>query len=390
MTGLYPHNTGAGELHLPLPAEKELVTTPLRKAGYWTAAVGKWHLGEAVANQVDYRQGSRPEKMGDAWETALRNRPMDKPFFLWAAHSDPHRAYKPGAVEPPHAPESAIVPEFLPDTPIVRKDLALYYDEVSRFDQHVGQALEVLREQDAIDNTVVIVMSDNGRPFPHCKTRVTVPGVRTPFVISWPEKIQKGEQVSSVVSSVDLAPTVLSLAGLEPSEAMQGVNFASTIRGNRDRTRLYAFAEHNWHDYRAFERGVHSKKYCYVRNWLPGTPGTPPADAVKSITYDEMKRLLAVGELTPEQAECFLSPREEEFLFDVEADPNCVHNLVDAASKDEQLAKELSRLRDALARWQKATDDHFRGEEQLTPDGFDRNSGDRIISASHPSKVKKP
>lgn len=389
LTGLYPHNTGAGELHLPLPADKTLLTTPLREAGYWTAAVGKWHLGEGVADQVDYRKGSRPEAMGQAWMTALRERPMDKPFFLWAAHSDPHRGYKPGAVSPPHAPESVQLPEFLPDTPIVRRDLALYYDEVSRFDQHVGEALGVLEEQGALENTCVVVMSDNGRPFPHCKTRVTVPGVRTPFVISWPAKIRSGSVAKNVVSSVDIAPTILSLAGLKPLDAMQGTSFAKQTLGELSKKRLYAFAEHNWHDYRAYERSVNSANYCYVRNWLPSTPGTPPADAVTSITYGEMKRLRDAGELTDIQRECFDAPRAEEFLFDVKADPNCTKNLISAAASDPAVADELAALRAALTGWMNATDDKFPGEDRLTPDGFDRESGRKMISSAHPSIGKK-
>lgn len=88
LTGRYPHSTGAGELHLPLPKTQTMLTKPLMDAGYWTAAVGKWHLGQAVEEQVQYRQGSRPGAMGNAWVKALKERPAGQPFFLWAAHSD--------------------------------------------------------------------------------------------------------------------------------------------------------------------------------------------------------------------------------------------------------------------------------------------------------------
>ena len=167
LTGRYPHATEAGELHLPLPGEQTMFTVPLREAGYWTAAVGKWHLGEAVATQVDLRQGAAPAAMGDAWVRALQERPAETPFFLWAAHSDPHRGYKAGAVDPPHTREDVVVPPFLPDAPEVRDDLALYYDEISRFDAHVGMVLDELDRQGVADETFVLVMSDNGRPFPH-------------------------------------------------------------------------------------------------------------------------------------------------------------------------------------------------------------------------------
>ncbi len=362
-----------------------MVTVPLRQAGYWTAAVGKWHLGQQVAKQFDYRKGASPTEMGEAWTETLRTRPQGRPFFFWAAHSDPHRGYKPGAVEPPHTRDDAIVPPYFPDTPEVRDDLALYYDEVCRFDQHVGMVLKELDRQGVADNTFVLVMSDNGRPFPHCKTRVNVPGVRTPFVVRWPGHVQPGTKTGNVVSSVDIAATVLDLAGIEPLESFQGVSFAPILANPQTDVRPFAFAEHNWHDYRAFERAVHGKQYCYVRNWLPRTPATPPADAVKSPTYRVMKQLHANGQLKPAQQTCFTIPRPMEFLFDVVADPHCLHNLAAEAVYEAT----LDEMRRALVQWQQETGDQFPGENKLTPDGFDRHSGDRMMPGPHPAFLKK-
>jgi len=386
MTGRYPHSTGASELHLPLPADQTMMTKPLQEAGYWTAAVGKWHLGEEVADQVDYRQGSSPEKMGEAWLTALRERPQDKPFFLWAAHSDPHRPYQAGTVDPPHTREEVVVPPFFPDTPEVRDDLALYYDEICRFDQHIGMVMDELKEQGILENTFVLVISDNGRPFPHCKTRVSVPGVRTPFVVHWPAGARlRGMNVTQTISTVDIAPTVLQIAGVQPLESFQGRSFAPLLAGARILLRPYAFAEHNWHDYQAFERGVHDSKYCYVRNWLPDVPGTPPADAVRSPTYEVMQRMHAEGTLLPAHQGCFETPRPEEFLFDVEADPHCLVNL----AYDPAHAETRDRMRNVLQQWQEETGDVFPGKDKLTPDGFDRHTGERLIQGSHPALQRK-
>ena len=382
MTGRYPHSTGAAELHLPLPADQTMMTKPLMDAGYWTAAVGKWHLGDAVTDQVNYQETSSPEKMGEAWVAALRQRPREKPFFLWAAHSDPHRSYKPGAVDPPHTQQDVIVPPFFPDTPEVREDLALYYDEVSRFDRHIGDVLDELDQQGVSEDTFALVISDNGRPFPHCKTRVTIPGVRTPFVVRYPRGVRNpGTEVMQTISTVDIAPTVLSLAGLESLPSFQGRSFAAVLAGARIRVRPYAFAEHNWHDYRAFERAVHDTQFCYVRNWLPETPGTPPADAVRSPTFEVMKRMHADGTLTTSQQGCLETPRPEEFLYDAKEDPDCLTNL----AADPSYAAVLDRMRLALDEWQKRTGDVFPGEAELTPDGFDRMTGKRLIKGSHPS-----
>ena len=384
LTGRYPHSTGAGELHLPLPAEQTMLTQPLQKAGYWTAAVGKWHLGDAVAEQVDFRQSANPRAMGAAWVRALASRPEDKPFFLWAAHSDPHRGYQPGAVDPPHDPARVVVPPFFPDASRVREDLALYYDEVSRFDEHIGMVLKELQQQGVAENTFVLVISDNGRPFPHCKTRVHVPGVRTPFIVRWPDVVQAGGITGNVVSTVDIAPTVLELAGIEPLKSFQGRSFVRMLTDSSVVIRKCAFAEHNWHDYRAFERAVHSRDYCYVRNWLPETPGTPPADAVNSPTYKVMIEMQAAGTLEPAHKGCFETPRAGEFLYDVASDPHCLVNLAGLPEYSEH----LQVLREQLEQWQDATGDRFPGEQDLTPDGFDRSTGKRLINARHPSFLK--
>ena len=382
MTGRYPHSTGAGELHLPLPEDQMMMTKPLKDAGYWTAAVGKWHLGEAVSDQVDFRAGSPPHKMGEAWVSAVKSRPKDKPFFLWAAHSDPHRGYKPGAVDPPHDPNEVIVPPFFPDNEDVRGDLALYYDEVSRFDEHIGMVLDELENQLQTENTFVLVISDNGRPFPYCKTMVHVPGVRTPFVVRWPSRIKAGGTTKSVVSTVDIAPTILELAGLESPKSFQGTSFAPILDDSNTTTRRAAYAEHNWHDYRAFERAVHTSEFCYVRNWLPNTPGTPPADAVRSPTFASIKKLNAAGSLSEAIAATTLrAPRPTEFLYKVDIDPNCMTNL----ASDPKYQSDLSEMRTALSKWQNETSDSFPGEDKITRDGFDRVTGKKLIKKSHPS-----
>ena len=385
LTGRYPHATGAGELHLPLPKEQFMVTSALREAGYWTAAVGKWHLGEAAKSQVDLVRGASAKGMGKAWVQAIVERPKDKPFFLWAAHTDPHRGYSEGAVNPPHKPEDVVVPPFFPDTPEVRADLALYYDEVSRFDEHIGLTLAELDRQEIADETVVIVLSDNGRPFPYCKTMVHVPGVRTPFVVRWPAKVKAGGVSGSVISTIDLAPTILDLADVSVAPSFQGQSLVPILMDPGANVRSYAFAEHNWHDYRAYERGVHSDRFCYVHNWLPNTPGTPPADAVNSPTFKSMVRLRAEGTLSKSiEGQSFATPRSEEFLYDVVNDPHCVTNL----AKDPSRANVLAEMRVALRTWQQETGDSFPGEANLSPDGFDRDTGKRTMSASHPSLVR--
>lgn len=371
MTGRYPHSTGAGELHQPLPANQTTFAALLREAGYYTASAGKWHLGNPARSGFDRIEGGRPSGC-EKWVEVVRERPRDKPFFFWFAASDAHRSYQPGAVDPPHKPADVTVPPFLPDLPATRGDLALYYDEVSRLDSYVGKVLAELSSQDVDQNTLVIYMSDNGRPFPRSKTTLYDSGVQTPFVARWPQVIQPGSVNKTLISSVDIAPTLLELAGLELPDSFQGHSLQPTLKDPAIEVRDHVIAEHNWHDYSAYKRSVRTRKYLYIYNGYPQFPGTPPADAVRSPTYVLMQRMRDAGTLPPHQWDCFISPRPAEELYDVEADPYSLTNLASDPGRRELLAS----LQGQLKQWQIATADAPANLPR--PDGFHREAGTRI------------
>src|SRR5262249_19065677 len=156
----------------------------------------------------------------DQWVATLRERPAEKPFFLWLAALDPHRDYEPGAIPSPHRPEDVLVPPYLPDVDAVRRDLALYYDEISRLDRFVGAVLAELDRQKIVDDTLVLFLSDNGRPFPRCKTTLYDSGIATPWIVRWPGHVAAGSHCDRLVSAIDIAPTILSIAGLTPGSSI--------------------------------------------------------------------------------------------------------------------------------------------------------------------------
>ncbi|QDU94923.1 sulfatase family protein [Lignipirellula cremea] len=369
MTGRYPHSTGAGELHQPLPADQVMFPALLKQAGYYTAAAGKWHLGEPARKAFDRIEDGRPSGC-EKWVEVLHERPRDKPFFLWLAAYDAHRGYSKGTLKVPHTNEDAVVPPYLPDAPETRGDLAMYYDEISRLDSYAGKVLAELDEQKAAENTLVLFLADNGRPFPRCKTTVYDSGVRTPFIVRWPVVVPRGSVCRELVSSIDIAPTFCELAGLRPAPTFQGQSFVPQLPTPDVAIRDHIVAEHNWHDYEAYERGLRDQRYLYIRNWRPELPGTPPADAVRSPTYAVMQKMRdAGGSLTPDQRSCFLTPRPEEELYDTIEDPHCLRNLADAPGSQEVLV----RMRAAMVSHRKKYDDPEPG--QLTPDRFDREEG---------------
>jgi arylsulfatase A-like enzyme len=329
-------------------------------------------------------KGSGAAQSGcDQWVPVLRDRPKDKPFFLWLAALDPHRDYQEGAIPRPHRPADVIVPPYLPDLPEVRKDLALYYDEIARLDHYVGEVVSELDRQGEAGKTLVLFLSDNGRPFPRCKTTLYDSGIRTPWIVRWPGHVAPGSRCDSLVSAVDIAPTVLTLAGIGPGPTVQGKDISPLLKNPAAKVRDFIFAERNWHDYAARGRAVRSERFKYIRNHDRDLPLTPPADAVRSPTFRAMLRLRETGTLTPPQRACFLQPRPPEELYDVEADPHELHNLAD----DPRSAEVLGRLRKALADWGRETLD--REPVRLSPDEFDRETGQPLPNRKRPRPTKK-
>jgi arylsulfatase A-like enzyme len=368
MTGRYPHSTGAAELHQPLPADQVIFPALLKAAGYYTASAGKWHLGPSAKKGFDVVLEGGGESGADKWLSTLRERPKDKPFFLWLAAIDAHRDYKPGAFDPPHRPEDVTVPPFLPDAPETRADLANYYDEIARLDKNLGLVLDELAAQKVADNTIVIFLADNGRPFPRCKTTLYDSGIRTPLIIRWPGA-GVGGITGELVSTVDLAPTILDLAGITPPKSTQGYTFRKLLSPKPTPWRREIFAEHNWHDYQAHERAIRTARWLYIRNSFPQLTGSPPADAVRSPTFELMLRLHDAGKLPPDQAGPLIAPRAAEELYDCDSDPHQLKNL----AADPQHASTLAELRARLNAWIKETGD--RVPEKPTPDKYDRRTG---------------
>ena len=331
LTGNYPHNTGAEQLHWPLPEGSKTFAQKLQQLGYYTAAAGKWHLGDAVRGHFNKiyeastagfvlpsgKDGEPPKMIAaqpsgcEDWETALDDRPRDKPFFMWLAALDPHREYTDGSLDPPHKSEDVIVPPHLPDTPEVREDLRLYYDEIGRLDLYVGKVMAKLKSQGVDDNTLVLFISDNGRPFPRDKTTLYDGGIRTPWIVRWPNSVPAGVISNSLVSAVDIAPTFLKLAGYrEDGKDIdrligEGHSFDHVLLDPTSGHRKYAFAEDHWHDYEDHARSVATQRYKLIRNDYVDLPSTPSADAGRGLSWQKMLELHAEGKLPVHQQTCF-------------------------------------------------------------------------------------
>jgi arylsulfatase A-like enzyme len=392
VTGRYPHNNGkAAELHLPIAGNLPWFPELLRKSGYYTALVGKHHMTvQPIAGEPArpapfelVAGGNEPGNHGGhaTWVKTVQERPRDRPFFFWFASHDAHRGWEADRewdaerYGPQHRPEDVVVPAFLADDAATRGDLASYYNEVTRHDYYIGEVVAELKKQGVFDKTLILVMADNGRPFPRAKTRLHDSGMKTALVAHWPAGIkQSGATCSSLVSAIDLAPTILSLTEVEAAATMQGVNIAPLLADPRASVRKYAFSEHNWHDYEALARSVRGEGYLLIRNFRPKPAWQGPADSVRSASHVQLQKLRDAGKLSSAQADVFLAPRPEFELYRTADDPQQLRNLAD----DPAHAGVRQRLSAVLDRWRDETGDSAPGD--ISRDSFDRETGDRIAS----------
>ncbi len=358
ITGMHPISLGANHMRskVRLPSHVRLFPAMLREAGYFCTNNSKtdynlewnadevWDMNSGKAHWKNRKEASQPF-------FAVFNLTMTHESKVWP--SGWKEVVSSLAETQRHRPENMIVPKIFPDTRAVRDDLARLADLATVMDQRVGELLEELEQAGLADDTIVFFWSDHGNGLPRCKRWTYDSGSRVPLIVRVPAKWQgkrgagaAGSRDERLVSLLDLAPTVLNLAGIQPPEHFHGRSIFSRqeperkfIHGARDRL-----------DERFdLVRTVRTRRYRYVRNLMPWRPALQHvAYGEQNETLKEMRRLLALGQLEESSAQWFKSPRLAEELYDLEADPWETENLANS----EQHKTVLRELRDECTRWQ--------------------------------------
>ena len=371
ITGRYPHNTGAPELHSQPPMEMTTVAETLKEGGYYTALSGKFHMGDYARRGFDLiNEDKKINGPGgeQQWVKTLEERPKDQPFFMWYASYDAHRSWGENNFSGTHDPGALTPPEYLVNDDPTKQDLGNYYDEIRRFDHSIGEVVATLKKQMVYENTFIIVMSDNGRPFPHSKTRINDQGVKTPFILTYKKDKISGE-TQSLISAIDIAPTILEYAKLEIGENYQGKSFKKVLENPGTPFRNYVFAEHNWHDYEAHERMVRSKDFMYIENNRNQFAQRGPLDAINSDSFASLLARLQAGEISEIQKEIFLSPRPKREFYDMEKDFFQRENLIGEKSHQEA----IQHLEYILEKWKIETGDSQ--PDEITKDWYKKRPG---------------
>ena len=387
ITSMYParlgaHNMRTGDLNnYKTPENLALKTTTNRvdKAGYpipeyevvtpeyvkpftqYLRAEGYYCIND---NKCDY-QFNAPFT---AWDHTLGSNLFDKipdnqPFFYVKNSYTTHesriwlRKNKPLTV----FPNEVIVPDYYPDIPEVRNDLAIKYSNIEALDKEVGQLLKDLEAKNLLKNTIIFFWSDHGGNLLRQKRAVGNSGLHVPLIIRYPNKYKAGDVEDALVSLMDLGPTVMSLLDIKPPKHTDGQAFAGRYKKE---SRDYIFGSADRFDESTdMQRSVLDGRFVYIKNFMTELPLIFRNKYREKVPMN--KKLIDMdinGELSGDAAYIFMKTKPIEELYDLHTDPYEVHNL----AFDPAYESKLIELRTALSRWQTDIDDQgFKPESEI-------------------------
>jgi uncharacterized sulfatase len=327
ITGVYPTSTGAEHMRslVEMPKFMKMYPQLLRQRGYWCSNNAKEDYNLAKPGQV------WDESSGTAhWKNRKSGQPFFAVFNLGISHESQIRKRPHTLV---HDPAKARLPAYHPDTPEVRRDWAQYYDNITTMDAQAAKLLKELDDAGLSDETIVFFYGDNGSGMPRSKRCAYDSGLHVPLLVHVPKKFQPlapqayapGGTSDRLVSFVDFAPTLLSIAGIQPPKWMQGHAFMGKY-DTPPQPYLHGFRGRMDERY-DMVRSVRNQRYIYIRNYMPHLIyGQYIAYMFETPTTRVWRELYDAGKLQPPQS-CFWQPKPAEELYDLQADPDEVRNL---------------------------------------------------------------
>jgi len=387
VAGRYATSLGNFHMRCTLQTPPRLFTHDLRDAGY--------HVAWPTKTDFNFEPPDDFATTTDDWLDTLSDRPPDEPWLVYRNFFQTHEsgvwdagmsAHKHGYAQrtaelPDHLrvdPETVHVPAYLPDTPLVRRDIARNLDCLAVQDMELGRCLTALERSGQADNTIVIYLSDHGRGLPREKRWCYDAGVHLPLIIYIPPGLQQSLGIAGgyrhrgtcdqLVAWVDIAPTILSLCGLDQRdfERMEGRVF---LGQHRDAPRGFCFGGRDRMDAN-FDRTRYCRgqRYHYIRNHFPEIPWMAAQQYMdQSPSTQELRRLRREGTLAGPPAEFMSETKPPEELYDALTDPEMVHNL----AADPAYEHVLDRHRAALDQWQQQYDTRAdTTEEELIEQGL--------------------
>ncbi len=343
ISGVYPPSMGAQHMRsfVKVPNLIKALPSYMKDAGYYCTNNSKTDYNIDLPKDIWNESNNKAH-----W----KNRPEGKPFFAVFNYTGTHESQ---IRDPNYQPETELasiqLPAFHPDTPEVRRDWAEYYDRLHELDGYVDQRLNELKKEGVEENTIVFFYADHGSGMPGYKRSAKNTGLQVPFIVYFPEKYrhlapseyQPGAKSDRLIGFVDLLPTMLSLTGQDIPEYLQGKPFLGPKAADPT-SYVYGFRGRMDERY-DFVRTLRDRRYVYVHNYYPHLAEIQPVEyQFQTPTTVVWKSLYDEGKLNEVQASRWIRRLPEE-LYDLEADPDEVHNLV----RDPKYADILKRFRHA-------------------------------------------
>lgn len=376
ISGMYPTSMGAEHMRseAPMPSGKKMFPQFLSESGYYCSNSGK----------EDYNL----IKPGQVWDGKhWRERKPGQPFFavfnITTSHESRLRERPHQAV---HDPAKVRVPAYHPDTPEVRQDWAQYYDTVTTVDASAGKCLKDLANAGLAEETIVFYWADHGGGMPRSKRWPCNSGLQVPVIVYFPEKWRglapkeyaPGAKSDRLISFVDFAPTLLSLADIKPPDWMHGHAFAGKYQ-EEPQPFIYGFRG-RMDERTDMVRSVTDGRYVYLRNYMPyRSQGQHVSYQFKTPTTQIWWKLFTEGKATEAQAIFWKTPKAPEELYDLETDPDEVRNLAAAPEHQATLLK-MRQAQQGLAR--KVRDTGFLAEAEV----HERSGRDAPYDMGHDPK----
>lgn len=365
MTGRYPHANGLiGLAHDGWMLNADEVTLPayLNKCGYETHLFGLQHVaddpgrlgfdrihsGKSLSPAVlpTIQNVNRAHNVAASLENFFESGAFDAPIFISAGVFEAHRL-KPadgsGFDDPNYVsddPNTIDPPAFLPDKPVVRKELAAMHGMIRAVDDAVGTITSALKAAEIDEETLVVFTTEHGIAFPRAKGSCYDPGIEAALIMRYPGVIDDGVRCEELISNIDLVPTLLDLLEEPIPERVGGQSFLSLLTGETYHPREQLFAEITWHDHYVPVRAIRTTEYKYLRSFWHLPRVYIPNDVYTSAVGKELHDLQS-------------GQRPYEELYDLNADPHEQTNL----SEHPEYQHIRTRLRERLGHWMEQTDD---------------------------------
>ncbi len=362
-TGIYPVKSGAYPNHTLAYDWVKSIAHYLQSAGYSTHLSGKTHIQPRSVFPFQYSRGpddGNPDP--SALETVLRQSAQtDAPFLFIAASHEPHSPWTKGDASV-YPPQSLELPPVLVDSPDTREYFSKYLAEVTYFDSQVGEFVELLDKHGQRDNTLVIVLSEQGNSFPFAKWTCYDVGVQSGCIVRWPGKVAAGSESDALIEYVDIVPTFLDAAGVASPEILDGRSFLPVLVGNAAQHKTHVFGLqttrgiNNGSKYFAI-RSVRDARYRYIVNLTPEV--TFKNAATSHPTFLTWQQMAEAGDAHAQRLVHDYQHRAAEELYDCQTDPWNRTNLI----ADESLADVRDRLRSELNDWMKQQGDEGQATE---------------------------